>query len=262
MTGAGDRMLSLHHFHFIEYSRRIFNIYGRIIKMNTKDRNYIYVVLSRTPSKFAWAIRTFGRINYNHASIAFDSDLKELWSFARKMNNLPIDAGVVREFPERFTLNKVNNIPIRIYRVPVNPRQYNLIRNRVMELHNDMGYHYNIFSALLYPIAGGFKTDRAYTCSEFVSALLDEYTDVAITRPCEAILPEELHEILETFLVYDGNLLDYREFEPVESSFFDYVSPWKVVAVTVTIFAVMAYRGAGRRTRELSSLRDRWRDFW
>ncbi|MGN0672985.1 MAG: hypothetical protein ACI4KJ_00905 [Anaerovoracaceae bacterium] len=213
-------------------------------------QKYVYVVLSKTPSKFAKMIRTFGGMTYNHASIAFDEDLREMWAFARKKNNLPIDAGVVQEFPERFTLNKEKNVPIRVYRIPVNDEQFNKVHENVMDVHNDEDYHYNFFSMLFYPFAGGFPTDKAYTCSEFVATLLNDFTDIDMDKPCSSYVPEELHIILEPYLMYDGNLMDYREFEPVQSHFFDDVSPLRVAGTTLTILAALTLRSATRARRE------------
>ena len=214
------------------------------------EQKYIYVVLSKTPSKFAKMIRAFGGMTYNHASIAFDKDLKEMWAFARKMNNLPIDAGVVREYPERFTLKKEDNVPIRVYGIPVSGCQYDMIKKRVLEVHNDEDYHYNFFSMLFYPFAGGFPTDKAYTCSEFVATLLNDYTDIQMRKPCSSYVPEEIHGFLEPYMMYEGNLLNYRDFEPVDSGFFDEISPLRIAGTTVTILAVLALRSATRARRD------------
>ena len=41
-------------------------------------QDYIYIVISRTPSKFAKLIRKTMGIEYNHASISLDEDLEEI----------------------------------------------------------------------------------------------------------------------------------------------------------------------------------------
>lgn len=208
------------------------------------DSKYIYVILSRTPTKFAKFIRFFSRTTYNHASLAFDQDLKEMWAFARKKNNLPMDAGVVKEFPERFTLMKEQDVPVRIYEIPVTGEQYEKIYNKVMEVHNDSKYHYNFFSMLLYPIFKGFKVPKTYTCSEFVATLLHEYAGIYVDQPNESVIPEQLHSYLKDYMIYDGNLLDYRDFDPVESEFFDRINPLRIASTTALIAGIIFFRSA------------------
>lgn len=208
------------------------------------EEKFIYVILSSTPSKFAKFIRFFSRTKYNHASLAFDEDLKEMWAFARKKNNLPIDAGVVPEFPERFTLMKEDDVPVRIYEVPVSAEQYNRIHDKVMEVHQDEKYHYNFFSMLLYPIFKGFKVPKTYTCSEFVAGILHEYSGIYVNQPNESVIPEQLHIYLKDYLIYEGNLLEYRDFDPVESEFFDSINPLRIATSTALIVGIIFFRSS------------------
>ena len=134
---------------------------------------YIYVVLSKTPTKVGSAIRKLAGIKYNHASIAFDRELIQLYSFARRQYKNPLDAGLVREHPEWFSLRRHNRVDVRIYKIPVTREQYLKGKTRILEIkHDSDGYLYNLFSVLFFPFMKGFETYKAYSCAEFVAHMI------------------------------------------------------------------------------------------
>ncbi len=178
------------------------------------DQHYIYVMLSQTNSGFGRLIRKVTGNTYNHASIAFDKKLKHLYSFGRLKNRVPVVAGFVREYPERFTLNKIDDVPVMIYRIPVTKQQYRTGISKLREIsHDSEKYLYNLFSALTFPILKGFRTYKAYTCSEFVIHILNLMgVHMNIERPECKYTPEQLIEVLGEYdVIYEGNLLDYVE---------------------------------------------------
>jgi len=182
-----------------------------VIEMQSEDRNYyVYVILSKTPTGFGKMIRKFGRIEYNHASIAFDKELKEMYSFGRKQHQVPIVAGFVMEYPERFSLKTNYQVNAMIYRIPVTRSQYILGKERIQQIANDDEYLYNLFSVLLFPFVHGFSTFKAYTCAEFVVHVL-KYMNITLKddKMCCQYTPEEIGEIFQQYLYFKGNLLDY-----------------------------------------------------
>lgn len=184
---------------------------------------YIYIVISETPTKFGQVIRRFAKIKYNHASIAFEEDLTHLYSFGRYQQKNPLNAGLIREYPERFTLRCHSCINVRIYRVPVTKAQYTLGKSRVLEIrHDPEGYLYNLLSVLSYPILKGFHTYKAYSCAEFTAHMLRHMG--ILNEPekmsCE-YTPEALGERIKDRLLFEGNLLDYWTGAPeVRNDFF------------------------------------------
>jgi hypothetical protein len=50
----------------------------------------IYIVLTGTGTAFSGFIRWFTKADLNHASIAFDSELREVYSFGRKKMYNPV----------------------------------------------------------------------------------------------------------------------------------------------------------------------------
>lgn len=185
---------------------------------------YIYIVISETPTEFGKVIRKFAKIKYNHASIAFDQELKQLYSFGRRQYRNPLNAGLIKEYPERFTLRRFSRINVRIYRVPVTKEQYTLGKSRILEIkHDSDGYIYNLFSVLSYPVFKGFHTYKAYSCAEFVAHMvrvMGIIMDPAKLN-CE-YTPEEIGSYVSNCLFFEGNLLDYCTWvPPVVGNFFD-----------------------------------------
>lgn len=181
------------------------------MKNSGTDNKYIFIVLSQTPTKFGIIIRRIIKEQYNHASIAFDERLDELYSFGRYQHKVPLVAGLIKEYPERFSLLKKAYINVRIFKIPVSQAQFIKGKCRVRQIDRDKdGYLYNLFSVISYPFFGGFSTFKAYSCVEFVAHILhfmnvplcDDKADCRYT-------PEEIGSSLDLYLEYEGNLLDY-----------------------------------------------------
>lgn len=213
---------------------------------SSHDREYyIYIVISETPTEFGRMIRKFAKIKYNHASIAFDENLKQLYSFGRHQYKNPLNAGLVKEYPERFTLRRFSRINVRIYRVPVTKEQYTLGKSRILEIkHDSDGYLYNLFSVLSFPVLKGFHTYKAYSCAEFVAHMVRTMGIELDSdkQNCE-YTPEEIGRHINSCLFFEGNLLDYcREDEPIAGNFFDNPGYRQTAKTSCVLPAKLLYR--------------------
>lgn len=180
---------------------------------------YIYVVLSQTPTKFGSLIRMGIHAKYNHTSIAFDENFEKLYSFGRAQHEIPVKAGIVREFRERFSLNKVEYVPCKVYKIPVSRIDYARGLERIKRIEDDTdGYLYNLFSVLLYPLFHGFSTYKSFTCVEFTAYML-HYMNVAWngSKPDCKYLPQQLGDELERWAYFEGNLLSRLSPSPKDS---------------------------------------------
>lgn len=201
----------------------------------------IYVVISKTHTKFGGAIRFVTHTKYNHASIALDDNLDELYSFARKKYDSPMDSGLVKENVSRFTLCKYDDdTPVKIFKIPVTNVQYEKIKHKIALIASDNEYKYNLFSALTYPLFKGVKTYKALTCIEFVMNMLAE-TDVVFDKPECSYHPQDLEVLLKKYEYYCGQLVEYRNFDQdVDADFFSksgiYEKAYKSVSVIVILF--------------------------
>ncbi len=214
-----------------------------------EEQRYVYVMISQTPTGFGKLIRRFGGMKYNHTSISFDRDMHQLYGFARKVHRVPVVAGLVHEFPKRFSLNKVDNVPVIIYRIPVTVAQYRAGLKKLKEIQEDKEeYLYNLFSVITYPIFGGFKSYKAYTCSEFVVHLLETMNvPINTKKPAHKITPEQMEDVLKDYeVVYDGNLLEYVSDPDVTSPvYFQPPRYFRDGVATVYTLGRLAYRARG-----------------
>jgi hypothetical protein len=209
---------------------------------------YIYLVLSRTPSRFGRMIRFISGDSFNHASLAFDKNLSMLYSFGRRKNNIPLNAGLVKEYTERFSLKKVDCVSVRIYKIPVSREQYELGKKRIRQIMKDETYLYNLYSVLFYPIFKGFYTYKAFTCVEFVIDML-KYMKIPVEmdKPSYKYLPDDMMEILDYPVFFEGNLLEYECSQINDTgTFFDPMinarEHFYATGLSVLILSRLAYR--------------------
>ncbi len=183
---------------------------------------YIYVVLSQTPTKFGRFIRSKTKTKYSHTSISFDEKLEQLYSFGRAQHEIPMKAGLVKEFRERFSLNKIDYVPCKIYKIPVSQIDYARGLEMIKEIKYDTdGYLYNLFSVLTFPMFHGIATYKTFTCVEFTAYML-RYMNVEWqqSKPDYKYMPEQLGAELEEWYHSEGNLLDILKPSPEESEFY------------------------------------------
>ncbi|MBQ8827981.1 MAG: hypothetical protein IJZ90_02430 [Clostridia bacterium] len=219
-----------------------------IDKENNAEIKYVYVILTRTNTGFANTIRRIMRRKYNHASISFTSDFKDIYAFARYQHKTPILAGLVREYPDRLTLKKRNDIACMIYKVPVTEEDYKNGLKKIKEIIDDPeGYLYNLFSVLSYPVTRGFSTYKAFSCSEFVAYLL-RYMNINLgdKKTC-SYTPWQLSETLDEYKYYEGDLIPLiSECVPDGKDYFSGVNFFYVTGSSVKTLVKLLYRKCHR----------------
>ncbi|MBE7064521.1 MAG: hypothetical protein E7384_01730 [Ruminococcaceae bacterium] len=169
---------------------------------------YVYIILTRTHTKFAGLIRKMMRKKYNHASISFTEDLKDVYTMGRYRHTTPIMAGPIKEYSDRLCLKQKVNVPCVIYKVPVSESQYDIGLRMVNGIMGDRDkYLYNLYSVLAYPVLHGFSTPKAYSCSEFVAHILRSmHVDIG-SRRLSCYTPWHLHEELKEYVFYEGDII-------------------------------------------------------
>lgn len=182
----------------------------------------IYVILSQTQTRFGRCIRAIAKQRYNHASIALDPGLEEVYGFARPQRYALLQAGLVRESRDRYTMGNGCPVPVAVYRLPVTEEQYQWVRATVRQMVDNPEYLYNLFSVLTFPVLKGFAVRQAYSCIEFVAWLLHTLGYVGEERPFCSYKPDDLIPLLPGYLVYEGDIrgclppsADERYFQPI-----------------------------------------------
>lgn len=177
------------------------------------DNNYIYLVFSKTGSWLSRSISIAANIKYAHISISFDATFSELYSFGRRKPHNPIIGGFVKEsfyegFYKRFTASEC-----LIYRVAVTNDQYIALKKEI-ELYytNKEKYRYNFLGLIFLLVNKPIKRKNHYFCSQFISELLIKYHLYKSEKCPELIKPNELLEIQNAELIYEGFIKDYSRY--------------------------------------------------
>ncbi len=170
----------------------------------------IYVVTSQTGTKFSRFLHIFNRARYNHASIAMDQSLEELYSFGRQCLWLPIASGFVRERPGRGIYRRYQDTQCAVYRVPVTGEQYLRLQGSIRRFEEEeWTYRYN-FIGLLAIMAGiPFHRRHHFVCSQFVAYVLWESGIWHPEKDIFLVRPQDLAALPGARLVYQGRLNDY-----------------------------------------------------
>lgn len=191
-------------------------------------QRYVYIVISKTATRFGYVLRRVGHVRYNHAAIALDEELRELYSFARKQYHTALIGGLVQETVERYTLRKSTDIQVTVFRIPVNLMQYLQIQNEIERIKQDREYKYNLFSVLTFPVTKGFAVYKAYTCIEFVMNMMKE-AGYKLSKPAYQYTPDELLDIFRQDIFFQGNLLEYCSLREKDDEYFQPIDLHKCI---------------------------------
>lgn len=198
----------------------------------------IYIIISQTHTGFARAVRKVGKVTYNHASIALDKDLDQIYSYARPKHRAVLLARLVKENVFRYTLGKYSNVPVVIFSMEVTDGQYEWIKNKIDQIYNDGEYLYNFYSVLSHLITGGFATYKSFSCIEFVMYLL-QGIGYKLEKPLYNYRPDDLPEIFADSICFEGNLLDYKADSALEFGYYDPLTMAEIVESSMVPFKLL-----------------------
>ncbi len=171
----------------------------------------IYIVLSQTGTRFSRMLHFVNRAPYNHASIALDGGLSELYSFGRQCLWLPIASGFVREHPGQGIFRRYEDTGCAVYRMPVPEEGYRRLREAIRGFEEqEWIYRYN-FVGLVAILAGiPLHRPRHFVCSQFVACVLQRSGLWGLEKDPSLARPQDFPRLPGLELVYQGRLNDYR----------------------------------------------------
>lgn len=176
------------------------------------DVRKLYILLTNTGSFLNQAIKLCTRDPYNHASLGFDHNLNELFSFGRRRPRNPFIGGFVHEDPEGGTFAYFIDTTCALYEFTVTPDQYDLVRENVrqFELKRPL-YTFNLIGFAGFPIKRPINRRYAYFCSQFVATVLQRSGIYLSTKPPGLMTPADFQKSPRLKLIYEGRLADYRK---------------------------------------------------
>jgi hypothetical protein len=170
----------------------------------------VYLLLTDTGTLFTRMIRLYTRESHNHASIGFDCDLTEVYSFGRKRPRNPFIGGFVKE---DIRSELFRNATCAVYVYSVTEKQYEKMLRLIKEIEeNKQKYRYNLLGLFALALNKRIKRKHAYFCSHFVATILKEGKLLETNKHLCMITPQDLKHASSKKLVYQGDLQSYFSF--------------------------------------------------
>ncbi|WP_058308099.1 hypothetical protein [Gracilibacillus massiliensis] len=174
------------------------------------SQEFVYIMLSDTGTLFTNVIKTYTKAPYNHASLSFDSELKEMYSFGRKNPKNPLNGGFVKEDILTGTYSRYPNTSCVIYRLQVTQREKEKMK-RILEvfIKNNHKFLYNILGVIGVSLREPIEFSNSYFCSQFVADILYRSGIHLWDKLPAMVTPEDFRNSPSLELIYEGKLYDY-----------------------------------------------------
>ena len=167
----------------------------------------VYIVLTDTGTILSETIKMFTKAPYNHASIALDRNLENVYSFGRKKVHNPFNGGFVKEdlrnplFITSFC---------EVYEVELTKLEYETIERTISLFEqNKHLYVYNFTGLITALFKQHYVREHAFFCSQFVAHLFKEAGVTISEKPLHYTEPEDFRHHERFQLVYKGSVSQY-----------------------------------------------------
>lgn len=173
------------------------------------EEGKIYLLLSDTGTVLTKLIKTYTKMPYNHASIAFDSKLREVYSFGRKMADNPFIGGFVKE---DMNANLFQQATCAIYSLTVTGPQIKRMKRYIQAIEAQKEkYHYNLLGLFGVMFNKPMIRENSFFCSQFVATSLIKSGMMEPKRDPSLVKPGDLPNLADFELIYEGKLKDYLD---------------------------------------------------
>ena len=170
----------------------------------------IYIVLTQTGTILSKAVKYCSKKDYNHASIALDQNLDELYSFGRINPYNPIAGGFVHEGITFGTFKRFKDTKAKIYELDVTDEQYAKIAANIDYIKKNKGrYKFNKKGLVLASLNKIKTYDNHFYCSEFVKYVLKE-SGIDVSALPDITHPLDFEKLEGLKLIYKDLLRDYE----------------------------------------------------
>lgn len=167
----------------------------------------IYIVLSDTGTLLSKTIAFYTKDRLNHVSIAFDTELHEMYSFGRKYRHNPFIGGFVKENAAEGIFRQAD---CEVYRYTVSLEYYEKMRAMIYRFEdNQERYRYNFIGLLALAFKKELRRENAFFCSQFVATILNEGGVQLGSLQPQFVQPRQLAELPRFQEVYEGELSAY-----------------------------------------------------
>lgn len=167
----------------------------------------IYIVLTGTGTLLAKVIKWVTKAPLNHASLAFDPSLHEVYSFGRRQIHNPFSGGLIRE---NMHSPLFHTAECAIYRCSISLEEHKHMYQLVQRMmSHQYRYKYNMLGLLGVLIKKEFNREDAYFCSQFVAYVLEQSNLHLVNKPAYLVEPCDFAKSPRLEEVYKGKLKHY-----------------------------------------------------
>lgn len=185
----------------------------------------IYILLTDTGTILTRLIKSYTKKPYNHASIAFDAELIEVYSFGRKTAKNPFIGGFVKEDIHSVLFRQAD---CAIYSLSITNDEFQKMYRYIQEIASKKeNYRYNFIGLFGVLFKKPIKRKNAFFCSQFVASVLKESKFIDFEeKDLSLVKPSDLTYSANFQLVFKGRLKDYqnRDIMKESMSFIQYSS--------------------------------------
>ncbi|WP_232329083.1 hypothetical protein [Metabacillus litoralis] len=168
----------------------------------------IYILLTDTGTILNRLIKSYTKKTYNHASIAFDTELIEVYSFGRKTAKNPFIGGFVREDIHSVLFNQAY---CAIFSLTITNHEYQKMYQYIQEIAaKKEHYRYNFIGLFGVLFKKPIKRKNAFFCSQFVASVLKESKVIDYDKDLSLVEPSDLPHSENFQLIFEGRLKDYQ----------------------------------------------------
>lgn len=169
----------------------------------------VYILLTDTGTLFSRTIKLYTRKQYNHASISFDGNLTQVYSFGRKNPRNPFIGGFIKE---QINEGLLFNATCAIYSLTIKEADYYRMKQFIEKIEAQKEYyHYNLIGLFAIIINKKLERRNAFFCSEFVASVLKQGEGIEFNSPTSLVTPSDLYVAANFELVFQGRLRDYNK---------------------------------------------------
>ncbi len=180
--------------------------------MKKQNKKKIYVVVTQTGTILSRILKCITHNKYNHASIALDENLNEMYSFGRKQAYNPFWGGFVRESPKFGTFKRFKKTISKIIEFEIDEEKYNYIKEKLHSMNeNNSQYHYNYKGLFVAWFGKKLTRKNYYYCSEFVREIVLDGDVVPDDFFGNITQPIDFLKIPNSKIIYTGILKDFAK---------------------------------------------------
>lgn len=171
----------------------------------------IYIVLTSTKSLLAKTIQRFTKTEYNHVSLAFEPDLKRMYSFGTGDDR---KTGFALESKDNTYLKFYKDVKCQVYTIFIDKYQSLKLRTKLDEfIARKHKLKFNFLGLIGHIINKPVTSNFAMFCSEFVDSML-KLINIDLTGKASGLVqPLDLVKTKNNIVykIYDGDMKDYDD---------------------------------------------------